>query len=46
MGRSVQDRNFEHMPESHSHYGYHTALGAIVLIGGVLAVCFRRRDWL
>jgi hypothetical protein len=34
------------MPELHWHYGYHAALGTIVLIGGVLAVCFWRRDWL
>jgi magnesium transporter len=34
------------MPELHWHYGYYAVLGAIVLIGGILAAYFRRRDWL
>lgn len=38
--------NFENMPELHWPYGYPFALGLAALVGLVLAVVFKRIDWL
>lgn len=38
--------NFEFMPELHWHYGYFTALGAMILTAIGLVAFFKRRGWL
>ena len=42
----VYGMNFELMPELGWRYGYVWALGAMLVVGGVLLAFFRRRRWL
>lgn len=41
----IYGMNFEHMPELTWRYGYYTALGAMVVLAGGLAMLFRRINW-
>jgi magnesium transporter len=42
----IYGMNFAHMPELEWTYGYPAALGAMLLVGVVLAALFRRQGWL
>ena len=42
----IYGMNFTHMPELAWRYGYPGALTAMAVVGGALAVLFRRRGWL
>jgi magnesium transporter len=42
----IYGMNFTHMPELAWRYGYPLALAAMVVVGLLLAVLFRRRGWL
>jgi magnesium/cobalt transport protein CorA len=42
----IYGMNFVHMPEIHWTLGYPIALGLMLVVSAVLAVFFRRRDWL
>lgn len=41
----VWGMNFQHMPELPWRYGYALAWASFLLVGGVLAVYFKRRGW-
>jgi magnesium transporter len=43
---SVYGMNFSHMPELHTHWGYPSALGVMLISSIGLAAYFRRIDWL
>ena len=43
---AVYGMNFEHMPELHTRYGYPAAWIAMLAIGAVLVVWFKKRGWL
>ncbi|MFC4555482.1 magnesium and cobalt transport protein CorA [Georgenia faecalis] len=43
---TVYGMNFTHMPELDWTYGYPLAIGAMVAMGAVLYVIFKRHDWL
>ncbi len=42
----IYGMNFKHMPELQWRYGYPMAIGSLFLVGLVLYVYFRRKDWL
>ena len=42
----IYGMNFEHMPELAWRYGYPLALVAMLAVGAVLYLIFRRRHWL
>lgn len=46
MLASIWGMNFDYMPELHQPWGYPAALGAMLTLGVVLYVSFRRRNWL
>src|SRR5439155_1217742 len=43
---AIYGMNFEHMPELHTRYGYPAAWIAMLAIGAVLVVWFKKRGWL
>jgi magnesium transporter len=43
---TVYGMNFEHMPELKWQYGYPMAVLAMLVLGVVLYLLFRRRHWL
>jgi len=41
----IYGMNFKYMPELEWHYGYFIALGAMVVVSGLLTIYFRRIKW-
>lgn len=42
----IYGMNFENMPELHSDWGYYIALSVMAVIGVVMVIYFRLKDWL
>ncbi|MEK3785993.1 MULTISPECIES: magnesium/cobalt transporter CorA [Paenibacillus] len=42
----IYGMNFDNMPELHTQHGYYVVIGLMVLLGTIMYLIFRKKDWI